>query len=125
VSTNIEREKTTRIKILVSFDDEYRAYQETLAATLGILRPDAEVMTAEPAKISGVAKRFAPDIVIGSRLTNRNLHDVRAWIELALDPIRSTKVRVDGRYSEMTNPTLDKLLVVIEEVAQLKRTGDL
>jgi hypothetical protein len=32
---------------------------------------------------------------------------------------------VDGQYSEVVNPTLDKLLVIIEEVAQLKRMGDL
>ncbi len=110
---------------MVAFHDDYHAYQVTLAATIRILRPDAEVITVEPQKISEAAKRFGPDIVIGSRFKDGDLDDVRAWIELALDPTRSTKVRVDGQYSEVVNPTLDKLLGIIEEVAQLKRMGDL
>ena len=72
-----------------------------------------------------MARRFGPDIVRGSRSEDGDLEDVRAWIELAVDPARSTKVRVDGQYSEVVNPTLDKLLVIIEEVAQLKRMDDL
>jgi len=125
VSTEIERKRTTGIKILVAFDDDYRAYQGTLAATIRILRPDGEVMAVEPEKMRGVAKRFGPDIVISSRFYDEDLGDVRAWIKLALDPTQSTEVRVDGQHSEMINPTLDKLLVIIEEVAQRKRTGDL
>lgn len=125
MSTSIEHEKKHEIKIIVSFDDEYRAYQGTLAAAIRILRPGAEVMTVEPEKVSRVVQRFGPDIVIGSRSENGDLDAVRAWIELALDPTRSTKVRVDGQYSEVVNPTLDNLLVIIEEVAQLKRMDDL
>jgi hypothetical protein len=125
VSTNSEHERKTGIKIVVAFDDAYRSYQRMLAATLRILRPEAEVMTVEPEKIGGVAKRFDPDIVIGSPFKEWDLDDTRTWIELALDPTQSTKVLVDGQYSEMLNPTLDKLLAIIEEVAQRKRTGDL
>ena len=124
MSANIEHKKT-QIKIIVALDEEYRAYQGTLAATIRILRPDAEVMTVEPEKVRGAAKRFGPDIVIGSRSEDGDLEDVRAWIELAVDPARSMKVRVDGQYSEVVNPTLDKLLEIIEEVAQLKRMDDL
>jgi hypothetical protein len=124
VSIGTQHERTV-LKIIVAFEDEYRAYRETLAAAIRILRPDAEVMTIEPEKLSGVRKRFDPDIVICSRFKDEDSNDVRAWIELALDPTQSTKVRIDGQYSEVVNPTLDKLLVIIEEVAQLKRMGDL
>jgi hypothetical protein len=124
VSIGTQHERTG-IKIIIGFDDEYHAYRETLAATIRILRPEAEVMTVEQEKIGGVVKRFDPDIVIGGQFKDGDLDDVRAWIELALDPTQSTKVRVDGQYSEVVNPTLDKLLVIIEEVAQLKRMGDL
>ena len=125
MSTNSEHERKTGIKILVAFDDAYRAYQGTLVATIRIRRPDVEVMAVGPEKISEVAKRFDPDIVIGGPFKDEDLDDMRVWIELALDPSQSTKVLVDGQYSEITNPTLDKLLVIIEEVAQRKRTGDL
>jgi hypothetical protein len=125
VNTNSGHERRTGIKILVAFDDAYRAYQGTLVATIRILRPDVEVVAVEPEKMSEVAKRFDPDVVIGGSFKDEDLDSMRVWIELALDPSQSTKVVVDGQYSEMTNPTLDKLLVIIEEVAQRKRTGDL
>jgi hypothetical protein len=112
------------VKILVAFEDEYRAYQGTLAATIRILRPDADVMTVDLEKMSAVAKDFRPDIVIGSRFGDGVLDEVRAWIELALDPTESTKVRVDGQSSEVVNPTLDRLLEIIEGVAQPKLVGD-
>jgi hypothetical protein len=125
VSVSIENGEWTEIKIIVAFEDEFRAYQGTLAAAIRILRPEAEVVTAEPEKISGVAKRFGPDIIIGSPCKDADLEGVPAWIELSLDPAQLTKVNVDGEYSEMANPTLDKLLAIIEKVAQLTRTRDL
>ena len=81
--------------------------------------------TAEPEKIYWVAKRFSPDIVIGSLHKDTVLDGVPAWIDLSLDPAQVTRVNVDGEYSEIANPTLDKLLAIIEEVARLTRTGDL
>lgn len=125
MSINLENEEWTEIRIIVAFEDEFHAYQGTLAAAIRILRPEAEVMTAEPTKISWVAKRFLPDIVIGSPYKDTDLEGVPAWIELSLDPAQVTKVNVDGQYSEIANPTLDKLLAIIEEVAQLTRTSDL
>jgi hypothetical protein len=125
VSLSFENNEWTEIRIIIAFEDEFRAYQETLAATIRILRPEAEVTTAEPEKISWVAKRFSPDIVIGNTCKDTDLEGVPAWIDLSLDPAQVTRVNVDGEYSEIANPTLDKLLAIIEEVAQLTRTGDL
>ena len=112
------------VKIIVAFEDEYRAYQGALAAAIRILRPDANVMTVDLEKLSAVAKDFRPDIVIGSRFENGVLDEVPAWIELALDPTQLTKVRVDGQYSEVVNPTLDRLLEIIEGVTQPKLVDD-
>jgi hypothetical protein len=125
VSLSIENEEWTEIKIIIAFEDEFHAYQGTLAAAIRILRPEAEVVTTRPDKISWVAKRFGPDIVIGNPCKDTDLEGVPAWIELSLDPAQLTKVSVDGEYSEIANPTLDKLLAIIEEVAQLTRTSGL
>jgi hypothetical protein len=111
-----------RIKILIAFENEFRAYRQTLAAAIGTLRPDAEVITAEAHEIRGVVERSGPEIVICSLSKDDTLTRVRAWIELSLDPIQPTKVRIDGKYSEIINPTLDALLAVIEEVEQFVRT---
>ena len=108
-----------RIRILVAFEEDYRAYRDALSAAVKILRPDVEVMTVEPGKVAGAARRFAPDIVIGNGFEEADLEGVAAWVELPVNPTRSTRVNIDGDYSEMVNPTLDELLVAIEEVAQL------
>ena len=125
MSLSIDNEEWTEIKIIIAFEDEFHAYQGTLAAAIRILRPEAEVMTTQPEKLSWVAKRFGPDIVIGNPCKDTDLDGVPAWIELSLDPAQLTKVSVDGEYSEIANPTLDKLLAIIEEVAQLTRTSGL
>lgn len=125
MTASIEHEERTAIKVIVAFQNEFRAYQSTLAATIGILRPDAEVVTAEPETLKAVAKRIVPDIVIGSQFKCEDLLGVPAWIQLSLDPAHLTKVSMDGRYSEISNPTLDKLLAIIEQVAQIIRTKDL
>lgn len=74
-------------------------------------------MTVKPEEVAGTAKRFCPDVVIGSPLDELEVGGVPVWVELSLDPSQASRVSVNGAYSEMVNPTLDKLLLVIEEVA--------
>ena len=47
-----------------------------------------------------------------------------AWVELSVDPTRPSKICVGGRYSESTNPTLEVLLAVIDEVEELIQTNN-
>jgi hypothetical protein len=107
------------IRIIVSFEDRFRAYRTALATAIGILRPDAEVITVEAESLGGAARHFRPDVVIGSRREEPETGGATAWIELSVDPSRPTKVRVNGVRSEIFNPTLDTLLAIIERVAPL------
>ena len=65
-----------------------------------------------------MVEKCNPDIVIGSGFDEEDMRDVHAWVGLSLDPAESTRVSVCGDYSEIVNPTLDKLLVIIEKVEQ-------
>lgn len=123
MSVSLEQKDQTKIRIIVAFEDEFHAYQGALAATIRILRPEVELVTAELKKLGTVANRFSPDIVIGSRFKDTELEGIPAWIKLSLDPAQVTKIYMEGKYSEMVNPTLDKLLVVIDEVAQVIGTS--
>jgi hypothetical protein len=114
-------EKATEIRVLISFETGYYAYQGALAAAIRILRTDVEVLTIELERISGAMKRFEPDIVIASRPEQANTEGVSAWVELSPDPSQASKVNVNGDYSEIVNPTLDKLLVIIDKVTQFHR----
>jgi hypothetical protein len=117
VGTGIEHEKKGGVRVILAFEDGFDTYQGMLVAALRILRPDAEVLTVEPGEIGGAARRFSPHVVIGGPFEEAEVRDVPAWVELSLDPIRSTRVKVDGEYAEMVNPSLDKLLAIIERAA--------
>ena len=39
-----------------------------------------------------------------------------AWIELSLDPTQPTEIRVGKRHLERTNPTLMKLVDIVDEL---------
>ena len=116
--TGIEQERTDEIRIIVSFEDCFHAYQGTLVAAFKILRPDVEVMTVEPGEIGEAVQWFNPHVVIGSPFQEADVEDVPTWVRLSPDPTRTSTVKVNGDYSEMVNPTFDKLLVIVEKVTQ-------
>src|SRR5918995_4291021 len=113
--------ETIYFRVVVCFENNYRAYRDTLAVAIRILRPDAQIVTVNPEEIGATAKQFGPDVVIGSPIKKADMENVPAWVELSLDPARSSKVNVRGYYSEIVNPTLDKLMMIIEEVAPMNR----
>jgi hypothetical protein len=110
------QEGAHRLRVLVAFEDDYRAYREVIAAGIGVLRPRAEVRTANPDALEEELERFKPQVVICGRPESASPSDVPAWIELSLDPLRPGRIRVGDRRWESTNPTLDVLLGVIDEV---------
>jgi hypothetical protein len=111
------------VRILISFEPEYLAYQDVLTAAIQILRPHAEVQNATPDALGEEVKRFDPELVICSRPNTVDPGGRMAWVELSLVPTRPSKVCVDGRRSELTNPTLEVLLAVIDEVERLTQTN--
>jgi F420-dependent methylenetetrahydromethanopterin dehydrogenase len=116
-------------RILIAFEDEYRAYREVLAAAIRVLRRRAQVESAELDALAQEVERLDPHLVVCSRPNTVDPGGRPAWVELPIDPIRPARVCVGGRYSERTNPTMEVLLGVVDEVEeQLTRTeggGDL
>jgi hypothetical protein len=116
------RREWAEIKILVAFEDEYRAYRGTLAAAIRILYSHAEVEVVEPETLEEEVKRFKPEMVISSRPRIASSNSVSAWVELSLDYARPTKLHVGRRYSEVVNPTIEELFAIIDELEQLTAT---
>ena len=96
--------------------DDYRAYREVIAAGIRILRPRAEVETAALEALEEELERFDPQLVICSRHKQIESGGKPAWIEISLDPTLLTKISVGGRYLERSNPTVETLLEVIDEL---------
>ena len=77
-----------------------------------------EVKTAELEELRGLVTWVEPDIVIGSGVDEEDMRGVPAFVGISLDPASPTRVSVCGNYSEIVNPTLDKLIAIIEEAEQ-------
>ena len=103
------------MRILVSFEDDYRSHRDVIAAGIRILRPHAEVETADADALEEERTRFEPEVVICSRPSAADSNDGLAWIELSLDPLRPSNIRVGNRRWESTNPALEALLGIIDD----------
>jgi hypothetical protein len=113
------------MRVLVSFEEDYRTYREVIAAAIRLLRgPRVEVESARLEGLGEYIERFDPQLVVCTRSNSTDPGGRPAWVELPMDPLRPTRVCVGGRYSERTTPTLDMLLGVINEVEELIRTNE-
>jgi len=112
------------MRILIAFGHDYLAYRGVLATAIRILRPHLEVETTSLAALGERIARFAPELVICGEQKAAHLGGWPAWVELSVNPLQPAKVWVVGRYSERSNPTVEELLAVIDEVEELIPAND-
>lgn len=112
------------MRILVALEGAYRAYREVITAGIQILRPHAEVEAASLEALGERIERFDPHLVICSQPNSVDPGGRLAWVELLMELTHPSKICVGGRYSERTNPTLDALLAVIDEIEELVQTNN-
>ena len=99
----------------MALEDDYRAYRETIAAALRVLRPSAEVKSTTIEALEEDLERFDPQVVICG-YEGVEPDDRAAWVDLSLDPTRPTKISVGGSSLELTNPRVEDLLEVIDKL---------
>jgi hypothetical protein len=121
----VSRRGAVAIRILVALEDDYRVYRETIAAGIRILRPRAETKSVELKALEDEVERFEPQVVIYSGPTTVDTGGSLTWVKLSLDPTSSTKISVRGYYLERTNPTLEELLELIDQVEEANITGSI
>jgi hypothetical protein len=106
------------MRVLVALEDDYRLYREMLAAGLRIRRSGAEVQSAPLEALEEGLERFDPRVIVCSGHKDVESNDGRVWIELFLESPLPAKVSAGvGRSFELADPTLEKLLEVIDEFA--------
>jgi hypothetical protein len=106
------------IRILVALDDVYRVYREVIATGIRLLRPHVEVVSAGLEALEERVARLDPHMVICNLPATAVPNAILAWVELSIDPTRPSVVSVGGSRSELSNPRLDALVQVIDEVEQ-------
>jgi hypothetical protein len=110
------------MRILLSFEKEYRVYGQAMAAAIREFRPDVELAVVNGEDLESEAERFDPQLVITSPPVPENLVDERlAHIELSPEPDQPSRFRVGERQWETTNPTLGEILPVVDETKKLRR----
>ena len=111
------------MRILISYEEAYRVYADTLERALGGLRQDAEVAVCRLAVIGDQLESFDPDLVVSSRPNTVDPGGRAAWYRLSPEPDGSAEACLGGRRSRILNPPLEELLSFIDEVEALIRSG--
>lgn len=109
-----EVEPRAAIRVLVSFEEEYRAYGEAIAGALGDLRPRAEVAVAEPTDLPAEVARTSPHLVISSLPKAADPARTLAWVELPYEPGSAGTICFGGECLEAYGVDLGDLLAVID-----------
>jgi hypothetical protein len=111
---------------LVAIEDDYRSYREVMAACIAVLRPHVEVATTGLETLEQEVARFDPQLIISSQPKSTIQSPAIAWIKVSTDePTQPTMVWLGERRREATEPTVELLVTVIDEIEQkLAQTGD-
>ena len=106
-------------KALVLLANEPRAYRESIAQVLRQLRPNVEVMTAEPEELEDHVLRLAPDMVVFSEATSIVRERVPVWVELYPEYGPRSVVGVGEERSTIEEIQLSDLLCVVDQAERL------
>ena len=110
-----------RTRVLVAYEDGYRAYREVIAAGVRLLRPHTEVRTAGPAELGAELERFGPHVVVCGVPGHPDPGHAPAWVELPPEVGRPARVRVGDRRREAPGLTMEGLRGVVDEAEALVR----
>jgi hypothetical protein len=109
------------MRVLVSFEREYRVYMEAIAAAIREFRPDVEVAVTDAGELEAEVGRFDPQLVIcTSPIPSNPVDEQLARIELSPDTAQPSRFRVGERHWESTNPTLSEILSVVDETKRVR-----
>ena len=104
----------------MAYEEDYRAYRETIAAGIRLLRPRTEVRTAALDELGAELERFAPQLVVCG-VPGRPDPGTPAWVQLPVEVGRPARVRVGDGRREIVGLTLEGLLGVVDEAEALGR----
>jgi hypothetical protein len=106
-------------KALVLLANEPRAYRESIAHVFRQLRPNVEVMTAEPEELEDCVLRLAPEMVVFSEATGLVRERVPVWVELYPEYGQRSVVGVGEERSTIEEIQLSDLLSVVDRAERL------
>jgi hypothetical protein len=111
------------MRILISYEESYRAYSDALERAIGGLHPDAEVAACRLAEIGEQLESFDPHLVVSSGPNSVDPGGRAAWYRLSPEPDELSEACLGGRRWRNLNPPLEDLLSFIDEVEAFVGSG--
>lgn len=109
-----ETERARVVRVLLG--NAPRAYRETLAAALAVMRPQIEVISVLPEELDAAVAAWSPDFVICSELTPSVQMHVPGWALLYPDGSRASVMAVRGERSMVAEMQLETLLAGLDRL---------
>ena len=98
--------------------NEPRAYRDTIAVALRMLRPDADVIVAEPDVLDAAIVRHDPQMVVCSRLTETVEIRVPTWLVLYPEGERSALRYLHGERATVSDIELAEIAHLLDETCR-------
>ena len=111
------------MRILICYEESYRAYSDVLERVIGALRPEADVASCRLAEMGEQVENFDPHLVVSSGPNTVDPGGRAAWYRLSPEPDEPSEACLGGRRWRRLNPPLEELLSFIDEVEALVRSG--
>jgi hypothetical protein len=111
------------MRILISYEDSYHVYSDTLERALSGLRPDTKVAACRLTVLGEQVESFNPHLVVSSRKNTVDPRGRAAWYRLSPEPDGPSEACLGGRRSRRHNPPLEDLLSFIDDVEALVCSG--
>lgn len=112
------------MRILVAYEEQHRAYRDTIAEVLGSLRPHARVEVSGLSGLEDAVLRLDPHVVIADSPNVVDPGGRPAWVQLPAQTDESAGLCVGGDYKKLLNPGLDTLLAHVDEAERLARRNE-
>ena len=111
------------MRTLIVYEDNHRAYGETMQRAIRVLRPGGEVALAHLRDLEGELKNFDPHVVVCGQPNTVDPGSRAAWIVLAEEPDEPSEVCLGSRRTGLENPGLEELLEILDRAEELVTTG--
>jgi hypothetical protein len=99
----------------ILFANEPRAYRDVLAGAVTLLRPDAEIVVAEPDELDAAIARHAPELVVCGRVTPGVEAGAHCWVLLYPDGQTFALVGRGHHWRKVPEVTLDGFMGIVTE----------
>jgi hypothetical protein len=111
------------MRILISYEESYRAYGGILETAIGRLRPEADVAACRLAEIADQVESFDAHLVVSSDSNTVDPGGSTAWYRLSLEPDEPSEACLGGQRWQRLDPPLEELLSFIDEAEGLVGSG--